>query len=185
MGVSKDQGCPIPDTDKDGVLDDVDNCPQEPGISSNGGCTPPAAMLDGDMDGVPDATDKCPKAAGLSVPRGCPRLTAFRPSDVTVYVGTARLTSAGRAELDKVTAYLTMFPNVTAELAGHTDNVDPIDANIGVSVRRAEAARDFLSAQGIALERLTIRGEGGLRPTTSNRTMEGRLMDRRIEVLLR
>ena len=212
VGVSKYQGCPIPDTDKDGVSDDEDKCPQEPGQLASGGCTPPPAVPDGDSDGVPDATDKCalvpgvaalggcpdsdgdgyedsadkcPKAAGVAVPRGCPRLAAFRASDVTFDVGTARLTPAGRAELDKVTAYLTMFPNVTAELVGHTDNVGPIDANIGLSVRRAEAARDFISTQGIALERLAIRGEGGRRPATSNRTKEGRLMNQRIEVILR
>jgi OOP family OmpA-OmpF porin len=54
-----------------------------------------------------------------------------------------------------------------------------------LSVRRAEAARDFIGLQGIALERLSIRGEGGRRPATSNGTREGRLMNRRIEVILR
>jgi outer membrane protein OmpA-like peptidoglycan-associated protein len=212
VGVSKYQGCPIPDTDKDGVLDDVDNCPQEPGPVANGGCTPPPVVLDGDSDGVPDATDrcplvagatttagcpdsdgdgyedavdKCPKAAGVAVPRGCPRLTAFRPSDVTFELGTARLTPAGRAELDKVTAYLVMFPAVSAELVGHTDNLGLLDTKLGLSVRRAEAARDFIGLQGIALERLSIRGEGGRRPATSNSTKEGRLMNQRIEVILR
>jgi outer membrane protein OmpA-like peptidoglycan-associated protein len=107
------------------------------------------------------------------------------PSDVTFEGATARLTASGRAELDKVTAYLTMYPNVTAELVGHLDNLGSIDSGLGLSLRRAEAARDFIVIQGIALERLSVRSEGGRRPATSNRTAEGRMLNRRIEVILR
>lgn len=214
VGLSKYQGCPVPDTDRDGVLDEDDACPKEAGVAAQRGCAPPPAppVLDRDLDGVldasdrcpstagstsldgcpdsdqdgyEDATDKCPNAAGTVSPRGCPRLSAFRPTDVTFDGVTARLTAAGRAELDKVTAYLTMYPNVSAEFVGHTDNVGSVDASIGLSVRRAEAARDFVSMQGIALERLSIRGEGGRRPATSNRTVEGRALNQRIEVVLR
>ena len=35
------------------------------------------------------------------------------PGDVTFEGATARLTASGRAALDKLTAYLTMYPNVT------------------------------------------------------------------------
>ena len=37
-GVARYQGCPIPDTDKDGVNDEVDKCINEPGPASNFGC---------------------------------------------------------------------------------------------------------------------------------------------------
>ncbi|MDQ8171118.1 MAG: OmpA family protein [Gemmatimonadota bacterium] len=188
-GVAANRGCapppppppaaPVLDRDQDGVLDANDRCPTTAGSQALGGCP------DGDNDGVEDAVDKCPKAAGTAVPRGCPRLTGFVPSDVTFEGATARLTPAGRAQLDKVTAYLVMYPNVSAEFVGHLDNLGSIDSGIGLSVRRAEAARDFVSMQGIALERLSIRGEGGRRPATSNRTSEGRMSNRRIEVILR
>jgi len=214
-GVAKELGCPAPDTDGDGVLDADDACPKEAGLAANRGCAPPPppVVLDRDADGVVDASDrcpttagspalggcpdsdndgfedaldKCPKAAGTAAaPRGCPRLTGFMPSDVTFEGATARLTASGRAELDKVTAYLTMYPNVTAELVGHLDNLGSVDSGLGLSLRRAEASRDFIVIQGIALERLSVRSEGGRRPTTSNRTAEGRMLNRRIEVILR
>ena len=215
VGVSTEQGCPAPDIDADGVLDADDACPKEAGPAANRGCAPPPPppVLDRDQDGVPDAgdrcpttagspalggcpdsdsdgfedaVDKCPKAAGTAVPpRGCPRLTGFIPGDVTFEGATARLTASGRAALDKLTAYLTMYPNVTAELVGHLDNLGSIDSGLGLSLRRAEASRDYIVMQGIALERLSIRGEGGRRPATSNRTAEGRMLNRRIEVILR
>jgi len=37
-GLAKYQGCPIPDTDGDGINDEEDKCPTIPGTAENGGC---------------------------------------------------------------------------------------------------------------------------------------------------
>jgi hypothetical protein len=47
---------PPPDQDHDGVPDDVDRCPTEPGQPPTG-CPPPK---DTDTDDIPDEADKCP-----------------------------------------------------------------------------------------------------------------------------
>ncbi|OGE85954.1 MAG: hypothetical protein A2Y39_07575 [Candidatus Delongbacteria bacterium GWF2_40_14] len=65
-----------PDTDKDGILDEVDNCPNEPedfdGFEDTDGCP----ELDNDKDGVPDMADKCPNDPedldGYQDDDGCP-----------------------------------------------------------------------------------------------------------------
>ena len=62
----KDNGCP-PDFDKDGVPNDVDECPQQRGPAANNGCPP-----DFDKDGVPDGIDKCPELPGIAENKGCP-----------------------------------------------------------------------------------------------------------------
>ncbi|MBX2875051.1 MAG: OmpA family protein [Saprospiraceae bacterium] len=54
------------DTDKDGVADAQDECPEEYGILSLNGCP------DGDMDGIADAEDNCPALAGIALYGGCP-----------------------------------------------------------------------------------------------------------------
>jgi OmpA-OmpF porin, OOP family len=54
------------DRDKDGVFDDVDKCPDVPGLKMLGGCP------DADADGVADNEDNCPNVAGLKTLRGCP-----------------------------------------------------------------------------------------------------------------
>jgi hypothetical protein len=65
-----DAPCKVPDSDKDGVLDDKDKCPDTPaGRKVNAeGCE-----LDGDGDGVVDGLDKCPNTpAGRKVnAQGC------------------------------------------------------------------------------------------------------------------
>jgi OmpA-OmpF porin, OOP family len=56
----------IKDKDKDGVPDDTDNCPEEPGAAITNGCP------DKDSDGVADKDDKCPDTKGLVKYNGCP-----------------------------------------------------------------------------------------------------------------
>jgi outer membrane protein OmpA-like peptidoglycan-associated protein len=60
------------DSDGDGVLDKIDNCPNEPEDYDNfldeDGCPD----VDNDKDGVPDSLDKCPKLAGPAANNGCP-----------------------------------------------------------------------------------------------------------------
>ncbi len=67
-GPSENKGCPWPDVDKDGTLDKDDACPMTPGPKENNGCPWP----DADNDSIPDKDDKCPTAAGLKVNSGCP-----------------------------------------------------------------------------------------------------------------
>lgn len=54
-----------PDTDGDGIKDNLDKCPAESGPAPTG-CSP-----DTDGDGVKDNADQCPGAAGPA-PSGCP-----------------------------------------------------------------------------------------------------------------
>ncbi|RMF04104.1 MAG: OmpA family protein [Bacteroidetes bacterium] len=57
-------GCP--DQDMDGLADVVDACPEEAGPRATDGCP------DTDEDGVPNLTDLCPELAGTAATDGCP-----------------------------------------------------------------------------------------------------------------
>ncbi len=54
------------DTDKDGVKDTEDACPEIPGLEQFNGCP------DSDGDGVQDSQDSCPDVAGPANLNGCP-----------------------------------------------------------------------------------------------------------------
>jgi OOP family OmpA-OmpF porin len=56
------------DTDKDGIVDKSDNCPNINGSMSAHGC------LDIDNDGIEDYLDKCPDQSGPRENFGCPWL---------------------------------------------------------------------------------------------------------------
>ncbi|MBL9100515.1 MAG: OmpA family protein [Myxococcales bacterium] len=64
-GIAPD-GCPDRDSDGDGFMDSVDQCPTVPGVAPDG-CPP----KDRDRDGFLDEVDKCPDEPGVA-PDGCP-----------------------------------------------------------------------------------------------------------------
>lgn len=70
---------------------------------------------------------------------------------------------------------------VQIEVAGHTDASGPREANLELSVRRAEAVVDRLVASGLLRDRLTAVGYGPDMPLVDNATPEGRAVNRRIE----
>ncbi|MEP7267294.1 MAG: OmpA family protein [Saprospiraceae bacterium] len=63
-GLKEFAGCP--DTDGDGIEDTRDQCPDIAGIKALNGCP------DSDGDGVADKDDDCPNLAGTKANRGCP-----------------------------------------------------------------------------------------------------------------
>jgi outer membrane protein OmpA-like peptidoglycan-associated protein len=67
-GTAKYNGCPIPDSDNDGINDEEDKCPNQPGIAKYNGCPIP----DSDNDGINDEEDKCPNQPGTAKYNGCP-----------------------------------------------------------------------------------------------------------------
>lgn len=66
FGLEAYLGCP--DTDLDSIPDHVDNCPTEFGPRLNGGCP----WGDKDADGLNDFDDQCPDEAGPAENNGCP-----------------------------------------------------------------------------------------------------------------
>jgi outer membrane protein OmpA-like peptidoglycan-associated protein len=67
-GAAEFHGCPAPDHDHDGVDDQHDSCPTVPGFARYHGCPIP----DTDHDGIDDEHDSCPAVAGLARYHGCP-----------------------------------------------------------------------------------------------------------------
>ena len=63
-GLKEFEGCP--DTDGDGIPDNKDSCPEEAGTAELNGCP------DSDDDGVADKDDACPDEAGSAEMNGCP-----------------------------------------------------------------------------------------------------------------
>lgn len=62
----------IGDTDGDGLLDDIDECPEDPEDFDNFEDTDGCPDLDNDNDGILDVDDKCPDVAGIAELGGCP-----------------------------------------------------------------------------------------------------------------
>lgn len=87
------------------------------------------------------------------------------------------------AILDQNIVALKEWGDVDVEVAGHTCNIGTDEYNLGLSLRRAEAVRNYLVSKGVSADRLTVRGYGESRPAASNATREGRAQNRRVELV--
>jgi OOP family OmpA-OmpF porin len=105
--------------------------------------------------------------------------------DLRFATGNATLENGQYPSLTALAGFLTENPDLVIALVGHTDAEGSIDANLALSMRRAEAVRDRLVADyGVASERLRAEGVGYLAPRATNRTEEGRRANRRVEAVL-
>lgn len=84
-------------------------------------------------------------------------------------------------ELKRVAKILQKL-QMSVEISGHTDNVGNDDANMNLSLRRAEAVKEFLVQQGCSETLFTIKGYGETKPIDINETAAGRAKNRRVEL---
>ena len=78
----------------------------------------------------------------------------------------ASLRPESKKALDELAQVLRDNPNVTIEMASHTDRKGSDEYNINLSSRRARSVIDYLISVGIAADRLQSQGYGESRPKT-------------------
>jgi len=72
--------------------------------------------------------------------------------------------SEARAILDTQVQWLTRYPNVRVTVEGHADERGTREYNLALGDRRANAAKNYLAARGIAPSRLSVISYGKERP---------------------
>lgn len=184
-----------PDSDRDGIRNVRDKCPDtELGIMVDAvGCPPakkqtppPKKFVDGDDDGdgVPNSRDKCPWTdKGMLVDEnGCPVTFTMK---VEFDFDKSEVRPAYREKLRNAAEFINKYPETYFLLTGHTDKIGSDEYNIGLSKRRAAAVKKYLIEKfGIAAHLMTPRGYGESRPVDTNDTEAGRQRNRRVEVIL-
>jgi OOP family OmpA-OmpF porin len=168
------------DEDRDGVLDRDDRCPgtlQGRTVGADG-CEPD---VDADDDSVANNVDACPDTpqGTRTDARGCELRHEIRLPLVTFEYGSDRLKPEASKTLDEAVATLRLNPDVSVEVAGHTDGRGSGAYNLDLSQRRAEAVRLHLIERGVA-NVLTARGYGEREPIADNMTEAGRAENRRV-----
>jgi len=207
----KEPATAVGDADRDGVPDNIDECPNTPAsvVVDKKGCPP-----DSDKDGVPDYQDRCPKTtAKFKVDQyGCPPDSdkdgvpddrdrcPQTPSGAKVAddgcvhqkvslllklefdFGKAAVKKAYHQELQKAAAFMKEHPEATATIVGHTDNLEK--RKMELSQARAENVRRYLIKNfGIDGSRIRALSFGAEKPIANNKTKEGRKKNRRVVAL--
>ncbi len=83
----------------------------------------------------------------------------------------ATLRPESKIALDEMAQVMRDNPNITIEMAAHTDRKGSDDYNIRLSQRRARSVIDYLISAGIQPDRLQAQGYGKSRPKTITRKL--------------
>ncbi len=106
------------------------------------------------------------------------------PSDISFRSGSYDIQPELRPVLDRFAETLRQYPESTLTIVGHTDNTGSEATNNQLSLNRASATRNYLVSRGVAMNRINIDGRGSHEPLADNRTVEGRAMNRRVEIFV-
>lgn len=113
------------------------------------------------------------------------------PKGMTLILGdryfdgnTARLwNQRATRHLDSITEIMNGNSSLEVAIEGYTDNINTSDLNLMLSKERAIAVKTALIQRGIDAQRITAEGFGEVRPVASNDTPQGRMKNRRIEII--
>ena len=147
-------GCPL-DTDKDGVIDGIDQCPG----------TPQNTLVDN--RGCPEVQERLIRLQGVN----------FDFDQSNLDDGTIVILNQG-AEILRNNA------RVRVEVQGHTDDIGSDQYNQALSEQRAQAVVDYMINAGIATNRMEPRGYGETQPIVANDSNANRSLNRRVDFVV-
>jgi outer membrane protein OmpA-like peptidoglycan-associated protein len=112
------------------------------------------------------------------------RGTTITLEDINFEFGKAELMPGAGQTIDPLVELLGKNPKKNILIEGFTDNIGSDQYNIKLSLQRANAVQDAITAKGISVERITTKGYGKQFPVESNATAAGRQKNRRVEIII-
>lgn len=91
------------------------------------------------------------------------------------------LTTAAKANLDKLIPVFNQYPDTDIQIYGYTDSTGSPEFNLTLSEKRAIAVEKYLESKGLNVSRFKMVGMGIADPIATNETPEGRSQNRRVE----
>jgi outer membrane protein OmpA-like peptidoglycan-associated protein len=91
------------------------------------------------------------------------------------------LKTESKAELQKITEFLTANPTVKIEISGHTDDTGNDQLNQTLSENRAKSVYQYLITNGTSPAKLVFKGYGKTQPLAPNTSEENKAKNRRTE----
>ena len=104
------------------------------------------------------------------------------PVSITYSFDDATLNNSFKPTLDKLASTMNEYNQNTITIAGHTDSKGADAYNMKLSRDRAYAVANYLSARGVASNRINVVAYGESRPVADNNSEYGRQQNRRVEL---
>jgi len=95
----------------------------------------------------------------------------------------ATIQPQARSLMGDVAVMMNNNPAWRLRIVGHTDSIGDANYNLRLSAERAASVKAALVRRGVAADRLTTSGVGESDPKASNKTLQGRALNRRVELI--
>jgi len=112
------------------------------------------------------------------------RGTTITLEDINFAFGKAELMPGAKQTIDPLVEVLKKDSKRNVLIEGFTDSIGNDQYNMKLSLQRANAVRDAITAKGISAGRITTKGYGEQFPVESNETPAGRQKNRRVEIII-
>jgi outer membrane protein OmpA-like peptidoglycan-associated protein len=103
-------------------------------------------------------------------------------SDILFDTGKSDLKPAAHSNLKQMAEIMKKYPENVLTVQGFTDNTGSQKVNEELSRKRAEAVKTALASNGMPAETIAIEGLGPSNPVADNKTADGRMKNRRVEI---
>ena len=94
----------------------------------------------------------------------------------------SEITAQAASVLNQHVSLLNSNPSAGVVVAGHTDERGSREYNMALGERRAQAARDYLAAQGVAANNIRVISYGEERPAAAGNAEDAYAQNRRAEL---
>lgn len=186
------------DTDKDGIPDVEDTCPDVMGLIQFGGCPPtvpdpkdgPIASNDAfgvdpaSLEASQNETTQLERAGEetIKIDKEDAEFLDFAVQNIYFEPNSNELKPESYPTLDRIAEILEKYPDANLAITGHTDAVGDEKNNLVLSIKRAFQVKYYLvNEKGIRLSRISSDGYGEQKPISDNDSIEGRSLNRRVE----
>ena len=124
------------------------------------------------------------QGTGVQVAREGDNIRLIMPGNITFETDSYNLRPDFYPVLNSVATVLAKYADTAIRVSGHTDNTGSRQYNQTLSEKRAGSVAEYLTAQGVARQRLVVQGQAFDQPIADNATAEGRAQNRRVEIYI-
>ena len=124
------------------------------------------------------------QSGAINIDRDQNNILVTMTGETAFEVDSAQIKTAFNSTMYKISKIVNRYGKTSITVIGHTDNTGSNAYNQKLSERRAQAVQQYFLNHKVAYQRLNYIGQGEEMPRANNKTVEGRRLNRRVDIVI-